>query len=118
MMKVKLIKFGEIEVEGERYEHDVVIEQGEVSKRRKRPSKEYREKYGHTPLSLHERIPWGKKQLIVGTGAHGSLPIMPEVLAEASRRHVEVVAVPTKEACRLLADLKKKDCYAILHTTC
>jgi hypothetical protein len=29
--------------------------------------------------------------LIIGTGAHGSLPIMPEVVAEAARRNIDLV---------------------------
>jgi hypothetical protein len=50
-MKARLVKFGEIEVEGERYTHDVVIDGGKVRKRKKGPSKQFREKFGHTPLS-------------------------------------------------------------------
>src|SRR5437016_7905689 len=79
-MKARLVKFGEIEVGGKRYTHDVVIDGGEVRKRKKGPSKQFREKFGHTPLSAGEEIPWGGKRLIVGTGAHGALPVMDEVL--------------------------------------
>jgi hypothetical protein len=82
-MKARLVKFGEIEVEGTRYTHDVVIDGGKVRKRKKGPSKEFREKFGHTPLSAGEEIPWGGKRLLVGTGADGALPIMEEVLVEA-----------------------------------
>ncbi len=117
-MKAKLIAFGEIEIEGERYDHDVVIEGGNVSKRTKKASKVFRHSYGHTPLSVEEAIPWGSKQLIVGTGMHGSLPIMPEVHEEARRRGIQIVALPTEDACNLLRDLKRKQVYAILHTTC
>jgi hypothetical protein len=117
-MKAKLIAFGEIEVQDERYDYDVVIDGGKVRKRKKGPSKQYREETGHTPLSLKEEIPWGGGQLIVGTGAYGRLPIRPEIRQEAERRGVKLVAVPTEEACGLLRDLKPKDAYAILHTTC
>jgi hypothetical protein len=73
-MKARLVRFGEIEVEGKRYTHDVVIDGGKVRKRKKGPSKQFREKFGHTPLSAGEEIPWAGKRLIVGTGAHrGSL---------------------------------------------
>jgi hypothetical protein len=72
-MKARLVKFGEIEVEGKRYTHDVVIDGGNVRKRKKGPSKQFREKFGHTPLSAGEEIPWGGKRLIVETGAHGAL---------------------------------------------
>ena len=88
-MKARWIRFGEIEVEGERYTDDVVIDGGRVTKRVKKPSKRYRDRYGHTPLSAKESIPWGGKRLIIGTGESGSLPIMPDVWAEAERRGVD-----------------------------
>jgi hypothetical protein len=117
-VKARLVKFGEIEVEGRRYTHDVVIEGGKVRKRKKGPSKPFREHFGHTPLSPVEAIPWGGKRLIVGTGTDGALPVMDEVLAEAKRRGIEVIAKPTAEACQLLEEVKKGQVYAILHCTC
>ena len=80
--------------------------------------KAYRAAYGHTPLSLGENLPWGGRQLIVGTGMYGRLPVMPEVFQEAERREVELVVVPTEEARRLLADCKDKNIHAVLHVTC
>jgi hypothetical protein len=117
-MKTRWIAFGEVEIEGRRYTSDVVIDAGRVKKRRKKPSKPYRDEYGHTPLSAEERIPWGGERLIVGTGASGSLPIMPGVYAEADRRGVEIVAAPTEEALRMLHDLDPGDVHAIVHVTC
>ena len=117
-MKAKWIAFGEVEIEGRRYTSDVVIEAGRVAKRHKKPSKRHREEYGHTPLSVHERIPWGGRTLIVGTGASGNLPIMPAVRAEADRREIEIVAAPTKEALHLLQDIDADNVYAIVHVTC
>src|SRR5437016_6000847 len=95
-MKARLVKFGEIEVEGKRYTHDVVIDGGKVRKRKKGPSKQFREKFGHTPLSAGEEIPWGGKRLIVGTGAHGALPVMDEGLAEAKRREYDCAVVANR----------------------
>lgn len=117
-MKAQLVAFGSIEIDGLRYEHDVVIDQGQVRKRSKKSSKPYRARYGHTPLSANEEIPWGGSRLIVGTGAHGSLPITPEVHDEAGRRGVELVAIPTAEACRLITGLDQGEVNAILHVTC
>jgi hypothetical protein len=112
------IRFGEIEVEGVRYDHDVVIDKGKVAKRSKKASKAYRGQFGHTPLSADETIPWGGKRLIVGTGESGSLPIMPDVWQEAQRRGIEVVAEPTEKALVLVRDTNAKDVRAILHVTC
>jgi hypothetical protein len=54
----------------------------------------------------------------VGTGAHGALPVMDEVLTEAKRRGIEVIVAPTLEVCQLLKEVKRGQTYAILHCTC
>jgi hypothetical protein len=117
-MKCRLVSFGEIEIDGERFEHDVVIEKGLVRRRKKGPSKRYRGEYGHTPLTPDEAIPWSASRLIVGTGANGALPITEELFREAKKRRVEVVARPTVEACELLGELDRKSVAAVLHVTC
>jgi len=117
-MDARLIGFGEVEIDGYRYRHDVVIDHGRVSKRRKKASRPFRDAYGHTPLTLAEGIPWPSRRLIVGTGADGALPIAPEVVDEARRRGVELVALPTAEACRRLATEDVGSLTAILHVTC
>jgi len=60
-MKMRMQTFGEIEIDGERYDHDLVIERGGIRKRIKKPSKAYRAHYGHTPLSADEAIPWHRR---------------------------------------------------------
>ena len=99
-------------------EHDVVIDGGRVSRRKKKASRVFRPRFGHTPLSAAESLPWGGKRLIIGTGKYGSLPIMDEVHAEAERRGVELVVVPTPDACQLLANLPADEVHAVLHSTC
>ncbi len=117
-MKARLLGFGHLEIDGERFDRDVVIQHGRVGKRHKKASQPLRDRYGHTPLSLLEPIPWDCHRLIVGTGADGALPIDPEVVAEALRRKVLLEALPTAEACALLADADLDTTNAILHVTC
>ena len=117
-MRISHFAFGVLEIDGVMYEHDVVIDRGAVRKRSKKPSKPYRDRFGHTPLSADEELPWGGPRLIIGTGAYGSLPIMPEVVAEAARRNIDLVAVPTDQACGLIAGLKRREVRAVLHVTC
>jgi hypothetical protein len=117
-MDARLIAFGQIEIDGRRFDHDIVVERGRVRRRKKGPSKQYRDRYGHTPLSPDEAIPWSARRLIVGTGASGQLPVMPELYREAERRGVEIVAEPTVEACKLLAAAKARSTAAVLHVTC
>jgi hypothetical protein len=70
--------FGSIRIDGTTYEHDVVIDRGHIRKRNKKPSKKFRDTFGHTPLPVKEDIPWKCQRLVIGTGA-GALPVMEEV---------------------------------------
>jgi hypothetical protein len=116
-MKITAFSFGSIEIDGVPYEHDIVIDRGEVHKRNKRASKKFREAFGHTPLSLEEEIPWKCRRLVVGTGARGALPVMSQLQREARRRKVELIALPTPEAIGVLNKGMKRT-NAVLHVTC
>jgi len=109
--------FGVVTIDGVTYDHDVTVDRGSIAKRRKKPSKPYRDAYGHTPLSVDEDIPWTCRRLVVGTGASGALPVMDDVLREAERRGVELVTLPTEAALDILReDLDGTN--AVLHVTC
>jgi hypothetical protein len=115
-MRFESFSFGSIRIDGVTYEHDVVIDRGEVRKRKKKPSRRFRDDFGHTPLSIEERIPWDCHRLVIGTGT-GALPVMDQVQREAKRRKVELVIVPTARAIKLL-EQESEDTNAILHVTC
>ncbi len=116
-MRFEDFSFGSIRIDGVTYEHDVVIDRGEVSKRRKKLSKRFRDEFGHTPLSAEEKIPWKCKRLVVGTGAQGALPVMKDVEREAKRRKVELLVLPTAQAIEALKKASEKT-NAVLHVTC
>ena len=115
-MRFDKFSFGTLRIDGSTYERDVVIDRGEIRKRNKTPSKRFRDGFGHTPLSIEEKIPWKCHRLVIGTGAYGRLPVMNEVKREAERRQVELIIVPTSEAIRLME--KESAANAILHVTC
>lgn len=116
-MKFDRFSFGSILIDDKSYEHDVIIDRGEILKRKKKPSKQFQDQFGHTPLSIEECIPWKCRRLIIGTGAHGRLPVMEEVKREARRRRVELLILPTAEAIKRLGQ-DAADTNAILHVTC
>ena len=115
-MRFEDFSFGSIRIDGVTYNYDVVIDRGEIRKRKKKPSKQFRDAFGHTPLSVGEKIPWKCRRLVIGTGG-GALPVMPEVKREAKRRKVKLLIVPTAEAIKALRD-ESADSNAILHVTC
>ena len=116
-MKFRKLQFGSIMIDGTAYDHDVIIDRGRIRKRRKKHSKKYREQYGHTPISVEEKIPWKCRRLVIGTGKYGSLPVMDEVKREARRRGINLVIKLTDEAIEAFAE-RMEDTNAILHVTC
>jgi hypothetical protein len=116
-MDIRYLGFGGIEIDGREYDKDVVIRDGRVEKRMKKASKPLKEKYGHTPLSLAEDLPWGRPTLIIGTGQSGALPVLDEVKAEAEKRGVRLVLLKTAEACREL-ERAGNGANAVLHLKC
>ncbi len=116
-MKWGKCRYGSLKIDGERYRKDVILDRGELRKRKKKPSRAFREEFGHTPVSLLEEIPWECKRLVIGTGLYGRLPVMPQVLDEGHRRGVEVIVCTTPEALHLLQQ-GAGDTNAILHVSC
>ena len=115
-MRFDSFSFGRIRIDGQTYEHDVVIDRGDVRKRKKKVSKKFRDSFGHTPLSIEEELPWKCRRLVIGTGT-GALPVMEEVKREAQRRHIQLIILPTAQAIEEMKN-NPKDTNAILHLTC
>ena len=115
-MRFEKFSFGSIRIDGVTYGHDVVIDRGEVRKRKKKPSRKFRNVFGHTPLSVEEKIPWKCRRLVVGTGT-GALPVMDEVKREAKARNIELLILPTAQAIQIIKQ-ENDDTNAVLHVTC
>ena len=115
-MRVQRFSFGSIRIDGTTHDHDVVIDGGQIRKRKKKPSKKFRDAFGHTPVSVEEEIPWKCRRLVIGTGG-GALPVMDEVKQEAKRRKIKLLILPTVEA---IEELKQRpdEANAVLHVTC
>jgi hypothetical protein len=108
--------FGSLRIGKTTYEHDLIIDRGKIRKRKKKPSKKFREEFGHTPLSVEAEIPWKCQRLVIGTGAYGRLPVMEEVKREAERRKIALLIAPTSKAIQFIE--KDPAANAILHVTC
>ncbi len=116
-MRFDDFSFCSLRIDDSTFVHDVVIDCGEIRDRKKKPSKKFRDDFGHTPLSIEEDIPWKCRQLVIGTGAFGRLPVMEEVKREAKRHKVKLVILPTIKAIEVLRQ-ELKETNAILHVTC
>ena len=100
--------FGSIEIDGEAYDHDVVIDRGRFANARRKLRGNSASEFGHTPLSLEEKIPWKCRRLIVGSGKYAALPVMDEVKLEAGRRDVDITILPTAQRSGSLARIRRR----------
>jgi hypothetical protein len=111
--------FGWIEIDGERYEHDVLIRlDGTIKKRKKQLSKRI---YGtsHT-LSLDEAkhvFEKGARALIVGTGQDDNVRLSPEAEAYFGRHRCEVRLHSTPDALGVWNEAAD-DAVGLFHVTC
>jgi hypothetical protein len=111
--------FGWIEIGGIRFGHDVIIHaDGRVSKRKKKASKKFRDRFGHTPLSEEELgfLADEKPEIVyVGSGQYGDLPVTPDAGTLIASFHG--VLMPTPEILPVL-EKEQRRFVAILHVTC
>lgn len=117
-MKIDSFEFGSITIDGVKYESDLIIDRGRVGIRDKKKSRDKREKYGHTPLSKKENVPWDCSVLIIGTGYYGSLPVTRGMSRESRDRNVALKIMPTRDAIKLFESSDPLKTNAILHVTC
>lgn len=111
--------FGWIEIDGERYEHDVLIRLGgKVKKRKKKLSKRI---YGtsHT-ISLDEArhvFEKGARALVIGAGQYDSVRLSPEAEKYFARKGCDVRLVATPKALAAWNEAPA-DAVGLFHVTC
>jgi len=112
-------EFGWIEVNGARYEKDIVIHtDGTITKREKKKSRHLKPKYGHTPLSERELTFLENENpdvVYIGTGHQAAWPITPQ--ARQILKKYETIILPTPEAIERIAQEHRK-LAALIHVTC
>jgi hypothetical protein len=119
-MKIDGTAFGEITIDGKRYEHDVLIGlSGEVSKRKKKLSKKV---YGTSHVVSREEAEYvyqkGCEQLIVGTGQSDNVRLSPEAAKYFANKDCAVVAKPTPQAIEAFNWSKVRKKIGLFHVTC
>ncbi len=106
--------FGKISIDGKEYRTDVIVLQDRVEDG-------WWRKEGHQ-LHIKDIEPFlrnGLNVLVIGTGAHGMMKVLPETKRFFESRGIEVIIEKTAEACKIYNKLSKsKSVVAALHLTC
>ncbi len=118
-MKIDKTAFGSIVIDGQSYEHDVIIRlDGSVQKRKKKLSKEL---YGTSHIislaeaeDLYEE---GARTVVIGSGQSGLAGLSPEAAAFFEEKRCAVKLLPTPEAIRCWND-SQGPLIALFHVTC
>jgi hypothetical protein len=115
MSRIERYSFGSIDVEGRKYEKDIIIYPDRVQS-------DWWRKEGHR-LQLDD-IPDVLTQppdvLVVGQGDPGRMQVDPRVAETLDRLNVQLVAGPTRMACNRFNELSEQGArvVAALHLTC
>ena len=120
-MKPQIMKsvFGSIQVEGDEYNHDIIIRlDGSILKRKKKLSKK---KFGTShKVSLQEMefiFDEGASTLVVGTGQYGQVRLSRKAEAYLRDQNCKVQLAPTQQAIELW-NTSEPGSIALFHVTC
>ncbi len=118
-MAIDATQFGNITIDGETYEHDVIIRlSGKVEKRKKKLSKE---QYGTSHMISKDEAKFiyenGCETLVVGAGQEGNVRLSPEASDYFKKKGCKVVLQPTPEAIRAFNQSRGKT-IGLMHVTC
>lgn len=117
--KITSTKFGSISIEGEKFNHDVIIRlKGKVEKRKKKLSKAI---FGTSHvISIDEAkhvYEKGVDKLIVGTGQYGQVELSEEAGEYFAKKKCEVIPAPTPKAIEDW-NSTKGNVIGLFHVTC
>jgi hypothetical protein len=111
--------FGSITINGQKFDHDVIIRQdGTIQKRKKKLSKKF---YGTShKISLSEAefiYEEGAQTLVIGTGQYDRVRLSREAQEYFENNRLEVVALATPKAIKRWNELPE-DTIGLFHVTC
>jgi hypothetical protein len=113
-MQIDSYDFGQIVIDGVAYRQDLLIWPGKIKT-------DWWRQESHL-LQVHdvaEALAAGPEILVVGQGQPGRLEVDRTLAAYLRDKGIELVAAPTKEACRIINSLAgKRRVAAALHLTC
>ncbi|MEJ5328999.1 MAG: MTH938/NDUFAF3 family protein [Desulfobaccales bacterium] len=113
-MHIDSYDFGHIVIDGVSYRQDVLLWPGGLN-----PN--WWRRHAHLLLleDVAEALAAGPEVLVVGQGQPGRLEVDPALAAYLRERQIDLVALPTREACRVINSLAgKRRLAAALHLTC
>lgn len=115
MSKIERYSFGSIDIDGRKYQKDIIIYPDRVQS-------DWWRKEGHRlqPEDIPDVLAEPPEVFVVGQGDPGRMQVDPRVAEALDRLNVQLVAAPTKTACNKYNELSQQGArvVAALHLTC
>ena len=117
--RTEATSFGSITIDGQKYDHDVLIRlDGTIRKRKKKLSKKF---YGTSHRISEAEAEFiyeeGAQTLIIGTGQYDRVRLSAEAQEFFDERELAVAALATPEAIRRWNETQEKT-IGLFHVTC
>ena len=114
-MKIDNYNFGSITVDGKTYNGDIIIFPNKIITN-------WQRKEGHS-LSMNdlkEVVEYNPDILIVGTGAHGVLQVLPNTKKALEKLTIKLIIMKTPDACKIFNESLDKNLNVVgaFHLTC
>jgi hypothetical protein len=112
--------FGSITIQGNKYEHDIIIRMnGKILKRKKKLSKRI---FGTSHIISIDEAKYifekGARLLIIGSGQYGQVTLSEEAEKYFRKKECKVKIFPTPEALEQWNKQEKGAVIALFHLTC
>jgi len=121
MMKPKIdsTQFGSITINGETFDHDIIIRlSGKIKKRKKKLSKKvFGSSHTVSRQEAEHVYDEGAELLVFGTGQYGAAKMSEEAEAFLAEQGCRVKALPTPQAIKEYNESEGKT-IGLFHTTC
>jgi hypothetical protein len=113
-MHIDSYEFGQIVIDGVTYRQDLLIWPGQIKK-------DWWRQQSHLLQAedVFEALAANPQVLVVGQGQPGRLQVDPALAAYLKEKGIDLITLPTREACRIINQLApKRRLAAALHLTC
>ena len=113
-MHIDSYEFGQIVIDGVTYRQDLLIWPGQIKK-------DWWRRQAHLLQAedVFEALAAKPQVLVVGQGQPGRLEVAPALAAYLQEKGIDLIALPTREACQTINRLaEKRRLAAALHLTC
>jgi len=121
MLKIENTEFGEVTVNGQSYDHDIVVFSDQIIERKKWITKDKHgtsHKFTRDEMKEYIESAHGQKmdKVVIGTGQYGKLGLLPEAEEYLEEKSIEYEMKKTSDLVGEEIDEEKN--LVIIHVTC